>query len=146
MGSRTQRLAAALTERGELERTRAVLQRYISLGGEQTAEISTALLSVCAALSDAAGAEAAAASLATMAPLNDMQMALLQRAVGEDRVEDFGSAEGANGAVENTYVPPARARQSLGSSAGSLATQPSTASKAAAARKQAPSSPSSTRA
>merc|ERR1712151_246589 len=108
--ARTHRLATALQDQGEPERTRAVLQRYSSLGGEPTPEISNTLLSVCAALNDAAGAELAASTLATMAPLNDMQLALLQRAVGED-AGDSNAAAG-----EPAHGGQSRARVSLGSS------------------------------
>merc|ERR1712087_746729 len=105
---RTQQLAGMLEERGELERTRAVLQRYHQLGGEATSEISNALLSVCASLGDSAGADAAAASLANMAPLTDAQMALLQRSVGEQRAEDFG-----DGAGDQSFAGQMRVRNSV---------------------------------
>eukprot|EP00928_Gymnodinium_smaydae_P020442 TRINITY_DN178_c2_g1_i1.p1 TRINITY_DN178_c2_g1~~TRINITY_DN178_c2_g1_i1.p1 ORF type:complete len:672 (-),score=120.87 TRINITY_DN178_c2_g1_i1:66-2081(-) len=87
---RTQRLVVAYAEQGQAARSKAVLERYCALGGLLTPEISSSVLSACATVGDAEGTEAAARALAASAtgngpPLNSAQVAMLRRALGDER-------------------------------------------------------------
>merc|ERR1712227_411365 len=102
---------------------------------------------VCGVLEDNVGAEQAAESLRTMAPMTEAQMSLIQRTVDDYRaVDDYGTSPEINGAIDDSYGgQAARPRNSFGSTTTPASTLPPRQSGTSMPRKQAPSSPGTTR-
>jgi len=84
---RTQQVVMAFSERGDVARAKAALDRYGSLGGTPTEGIHIAMLSTCAVGGDAEGAEAASRMLASSGQLSKDQAPLVYRAMGPERAQ-----------------------------------------------------------
>jgi len=82
---RTLEVANFLVEAGDPARAKELFEHYFDRNGPVVPALCSGLLATCAATSDASGAERAARALTVAAgPLNSVQSALLQQALGYD--------------------------------------------------------------
>jgi hypothetical protein len=105
---RTQRLIVAFAEEGQAARSKAVLERYRALGGPLTPEMGASVLTACAAVGDAEGAEAVARALsAGGVTLSNNQAAVLRQLLGERRFSALaaGDYRGYDGSEEPSTAP-----------------------------------------
>lgn len=106
-------VAGALAEIGHIERAKQLLQNFVAAGGMLTAKIGAQLLSYCAALQDAQGAEAAARALSVMAPLSEQQVHLLCHCLGAERTEGLLNVLGDGAFPREEEAPTASRRTTM---------------------------------